>query len=82
MHKKFEINWTKIKGGCRSGRKVVIHNSNSDLPLALERCKFFLNKLLFLNTMSKAARGCLADFEVRSLSSFLALLQAVKATQF
>ena len=33
MHKKFEINQTKIKGGCQSGRKVVTHNSNSDLPL-------------------------------------------------
>ena len=29
MYKKFEINWTKIKG-----RKVVTHNSKSDLPLA------------------------------------------------
>ena len=33
MHKKFEINQTKIKGGCESGRKVVTHNSKSDLPL-------------------------------------------------
>ena len=33
MHKKFEINWIKIKGGCQSGRKVVTHNSKSDLPL-------------------------------------------------
>ena len=33
MHKKFEINWTKIKDGCQSGRKVVTHNSKSDLPL-------------------------------------------------
>ena len=33
MHKKFEINQTKIKGGCQSGRKVVPHNSKSDLPL-------------------------------------------------
>ena len=33
MHKKFEINRTKIKGGCKSGRKVVTHNSKSDLPL-------------------------------------------------
>ena len=32
MHKKFEINRTKIKGGCQSGRKVVTHNSKSDLP--------------------------------------------------
>ena len=34
MHKKFEINWTKVKGGCQSGRKVLTHNSKSDLPLA------------------------------------------------
>ena len=33
MHKKFEIKRTKIKGGCQSGRKVVTHNSYSDLPL-------------------------------------------------
>ena len=33
MHKKFEINLTKIKDGCQLGRKVVTHNSNSDLPL-------------------------------------------------
>ena len=34
MHKKVEIIRTKIKGGCQSGRKVVAHNSKSDLPLA------------------------------------------------
>ena len=34
MHKKFEIKWTKIKVGCHSGRKMVTHNSKSDLPLA------------------------------------------------
>ena len=34
MHKKFEINQTKIKGGCQSERKVVSHDSKSDLPLA------------------------------------------------
>ena len=33
MHKKFEINRTKIKGGYQSGRKVAAHNSKSDLPL-------------------------------------------------
>ena len=32
MHKKFEINRTKIKGGCQSGRKVVTYDSTSDLP--------------------------------------------------
>ena len=34
MRKKFEINRTKIKGGCQSGRKVVSHDSKSDYPLA------------------------------------------------
>ena len=33
MHEKFEIDWTKIKGGCQSGRKVVTHNCKGDLPL-------------------------------------------------
>ena len=33
MHKKFEINRTKIKGSCQLGRKVVTHNSKSDLTL-------------------------------------------------
>ena len=35
MHKKFEINRTKIKGGSQLGRKVVTNNSKSDLPLVL-----------------------------------------------
>ena len=30
MHKKFEINRTKIRVGCQLGRKVVTHNSKSD----------------------------------------------------
>ena len=34
MHKKFEINRTKIKGGCQLGRKVAPHDSKSDLPLS------------------------------------------------
>ena len=33
MYKKFEINQTKIKGGCQSRRKIVTLNSKSDLPL-------------------------------------------------
>ena len=33
MKKNFEINRTKIEGGCQSGRKVVTHNSKSDLAL-------------------------------------------------
>ena len=35
MNKKFEMNWTKIKGGRQSGRKVVANNSKSDWPLVL-----------------------------------------------
>ena len=38
MQKKFEINRTKNKGSCQSGRKVVTHNSYSDLPL-MNWCK-------------------------------------------
>ena len=30
---KFEVNQTKIKGGCQSGIKLVPHYSKSDLPL-------------------------------------------------
>ena len=46
-HKKFEINWIKIKGSCHSGRKVVTHDSKSNLPLlAFLRWKRFLNFLL------------------------------------
>ena len=36
MHKKFEINQTKINGGCLFGRKVVLHDSKSDLPLVVK----------------------------------------------
>ena len=35
MQKKFEINQTKIKGGCQLGRKVVAQDCKSDLPLAI-----------------------------------------------
>ena len=37
MHKKFEINRTKIKGSCQSGRKVETHDSKSDLLLVMEQ---------------------------------------------
>ena len=44
MHKKFEINWTKIKASCQSGRKVVTHDSKSDLPLACNEFKKIKNR--------------------------------------
>ena len=43
MHKKFEINRTKIKVGCQSGRKVVAHDSKSDLPLTSYICLIEIN---------------------------------------
>ena len=43
MHKKFEINQTKIKGGCQSGRKMVTHNSKSGLPIVTV---IFLQKIV------------------------------------
>ena len=51
MHKKFEINRTKSKGGCQSGRKLVPHNSKIDLPPKTEiyslRLHFFSNTSLY-----------------------------------
>ena len=50
MHKKFEINRTKIKGDNKfkgdnkSERKVVTHNSKSDLPLAREKNDLAANR--------------------------------------
>ena len=46
MHKKFEINQTKIKGSCQLGRKVVTHNSKSDLPLVNIQIRIW-NKLKY-----------------------------------
>ena len=40
MQKKFEINWTKIKGGCQSGRKVVTHNCKSDFSLEERKIEY------------------------------------------
>ena len=40
MHKKFEVNWTKIKGGCQSERKAAEMNSYSKMPLLkMNKCK-------------------------------------------
>ena len=47
MKKKFEINHTKIKGGCQSGRKVVTHNSKSDLPLSSDMLLVTFRKMFF-----------------------------------
>ena len=49
MHKKFEINRTKIKGGCQSGRQVVTHNSKSDLPLSHNSIKLINVQFTLVN---------------------------------
>ena len=49
MHKKFEINRAKIKGGCQAGRKVVTHDSKSDLPLKSQSDTF--SKLMLRITL-------------------------------
>ena len=41
MNKKFEINRTKIKGSSQLGRKVIIHDSKSDLPLGFNLTDYF-----------------------------------------
>ena len=48
MYKKFEINRTKIKGSRQSGRKVVPHDSKSDLPLVQGQIADILSNALFL----------------------------------
>ena len=44
----FEVNQTKIRGGCQSERKVVLHYSKSDLPLEVKQvtacCAYLLLK--------------------------------------
>ena len=53
MHKKFEVNRTKIKGGCQSCRKVVAHDSRSDLPLVSKISRFALYCYFSYNIFGK-----------------------------
>ena len=61
MHEKFEMNRTKIKGGCKSERKVVAQDSKSNLPLTilLEHIhkKFEMNR-------TKIKGGCQSERKV------------------
>ena len=49
MQKKAEINRTKIKDGCQSERKVVPHDSKSDLPLMFFIGTFLTRRLMYWN---------------------------------
>ena len=79
MHKKFQINWTKIRGSCQSGRKVVPHNSKSDLPLTVQ-CFLnvqFLNIYEFLYQCAPlhSSRRCnLSSIPLRASRSMMNLL--------
>ena len=59
MHKKFEINQTKFKGGCQSGRKVVSHNSKSEFYLKIAPVEGALKNHHILN-------WCLSHTEIFS----------------
>ena len=70
MCKKFEINRTKIKGGCQSGSKVVTHNSKSDLPLVPNTIQRLILKrisMIFKEFANKAYLVC--DWSVLSAIS-------------
>ena len=45
----FEVNQTKIKSGCQSGRKVVPNDSKSDMPLIV----FTLDLIYIFGTLVK-----------------------------
>ena len=47
------MNWTKIKGGYQSGKKVVAHNSKSDLPLVSMDNIFFKKSHFDVPTIDK-----------------------------
>ena len=67
MHKKFKINWTKIKGSCQLGRKVVTHDSKSDLPLYLVKFTYIL-KTFFMSFKDMVT---IDDFEAKDVISMI-----------
>ena len=60
MPKKFEINRTKIKGVCQSGRKVAIHNSKIDLPLVTVEY-FLIKEKYFFEEITSVFRFSVKD---------------------
>ena len=66
----FEVNQTKIKGGCQLGRKVVPHDSKSDLPLGMiftkKNIQFQFADFIkwYFNTKSKSNYVGLMAFKV------------------
>ena len=67
MNKKFEINRTKIKGGCQSGRKVVPYDSKSDLPLQHFILRYSLYAIFLCFFLDKTEKNAITSHK-RSLS--------------
>ena len=70
MHNKFEINLTKIKDGCHSGRKVVTHYSKSDFPLVH---RYLFNAWMWIYRQFKP------ETKARETTKFLMPYKAVQA---
>ena len=58
MHKKFEINWTKIKGGCLSRGKVATHNTKSDLPIKTLKDYYEISKTITVSAKKPSSYNC------------------------
>ena len=67
--KKFEINQTKIKGGCQSGRKLVTHNSKSDLPVV-----YLSRRQIQVRNCCVGRLKCIILQKILSLLLFLSML--------
>ena len=82
----FEVNQTKIKGGCQSGRKVVTHTSKSDLPLVYitEKCYVYVNYTSNMNVPSDVdmSKMDVVQKSRKFLSSSLFMASKGKCIQF
>ena len=81
MNKKFEINWTKIKGSCQSGRKVVSDDSKSDLPLSTHRSDTYTHKRK-IGLVSQFLSASNASIIMDLSFSFLSIDFVVEAARF
>ena len=61
MHKKSEVNRTKIKGGSQLGRKALILNYKSDLPLGVDFLSFFFMDFFEANLLESWVTTFLPD---------------------
>ena len=85
-HVIFEVNQTKIKGGCQSGRKLVPHDSKSDLPLTnfftFSQVRADVDHIIWPDgkRLVLIAEGRLANLACAALPSFQISVNAVTST--